>query len=154
MININADSASYIAQADCQPKFDFVISFSATNSVWNKGNYQTYTVINNNYKIAGVKYISSVHVESWGRVDDGLVILLNDVGYLAQNIGYCGNKHYWDWRHVEMYLNSEQLKDFKDSVKGNNNIVNVKLNLSDWCGGKIALQDYGLKITIEFGNNV
>lgn len=154
LININADSASYIAQADCQPKFDFVISFSATNSVWNKGSYQTYTVINNNYKIAGVKYISSVHVESWGRVDDGVVILLNDVGYLAQNIGYCGNKHYWDWRHVEMYLNSEQLKDFKDSVKANNNIVNVKLNLSDWCGGDIALQDYGLKVTIEFGNNV
>lgn len=147
LININADSASYIAQADCQPQFQFKITFYNSSYVNNVGSYQSWTMINKKYKIPAPKYISSVYIHQWGVVDDCMDIYLNNSLLSRLSIPYCGV--HIQWIQTQGYLNTNQLEALKQSLI-NNHSLEVKGILSDWCGENIALEGYGLEITISY----
>lgn len=145
-ITVIADSVSNIAQANCQPQFQFKITFYNSSYYNDVGSHQSLTIINKKYKIPGPKYISSVYIHQWGTVDDCMDIYLNNNFLSRLSIPKCGPD--LPWGQTQSYLNTEQLEILKQSLI--NNSLEVKGILSDWCGRRIGLDGYRLEITVSY----
>lgn len=152
MININADSASYIAKADCQPKSEFVIEYNEDAYEFNIGSYQTLLKIHKQYKLPSVKYLKSIHLIDSGFVDDDFDIYFNDVKFASNFVRHCYDPTDPSDTHVSInkFLSNNEIETFKQLLINNNLILDLKGYLSDKCGGWIQLKTYNLKITLSY----